>query len=138
MKQRMGITSNDHVIGLQIRTGVGVGEHSLSGNGQAQFFVECAKAITERVNAPVKWYLTTDNSQLKTNLSTNYPQYIVYDPTTAYHIAKINYSAQDKQVSLEQVSQVVAEYMLLATCNDLMISRSGYGETAAYMLHKKR
>ncbi|KAL9975049.1 hypothetical protein ACROYT_G012165 [Oculina patagonica] len=128
-------------IGLQIRMGdVSFGRGSLQNNNiDYKAFFGCAQALEEALarqrpntfKKHLKWFLATDDNNVKEYARENYPLNVVTLNITPQHIKSLK--TRDSE-STEGTLGVLLDHFLLSECDFLILSRSTFGTSAAGLL----
>ena len=153
---RNPVLSNSYVIGIQSRIGGGeIGDGTLIPSPRQVWFRDCALELTNnyqvdihaqqqqqqkynRVMAemrPVAWFLTSDSSLFKDLLMDKHNQARSRTPIVQY--GKQIRSLDAKQNTASDMVDIMAEYFILQQSNELVISASGFGESAGQITGKK-
>jgi len=129
------IMGKNKLICLHVRTGLALKEHVRVPPGQIQYFWNCAEHVESSLigsGAPVKWYLATDDNQLKNSmLEQKKGKMVAYSTGNIRHVS---YEGLDNKEFLS----LMVDWTLLTFCDHYIISRSGYSETASMMAQKPR
>jgi len=119
------------VIGMQIRTGSGVGEHARIETEEIQKFWNCGKILLDKYpNSRI--LLTTDNRILKQQAATIFKDRVVIIDLPIGHVDKVG------RGNHQALRNAIAELLLLSMCDHLIISRSNFGEVATMINFKPR
>ncbi|KAF0976160.1 hypothetical protein FDP41_004835 [Naegleria fowleri] len=124
------------VIGVQIRTGEGVGEPPRLLDTTKSAFWSCIDQVSARIkqaapnNTEPKIFLTTDSNAIKEYARHRYKDRLI---TFNTEIAHVDYSA-----SKGVFQSTLAEFMMLAMCDEFIISRSNFGEAASMLNFNSR
>ncbi len=132
-----------HWIGLQVRSGVGVGE-SLRPH-QPSFFVSCANFFAQQILSSTSkrlvYFITTDLEDYKHVISQQLLQEITPQPILFHFPNKpvhIDQKQKNETLANELLVATVAEFTILSFMDDFAISRSNFGEVASYIGMKPR
>ncbi|KAL9657214.1 hypothetical protein ABK040_011436 [Willaertia magna] len=127
------------LIGIQIRTGGNWNDPLRIKEEDVQIFWNCAQHLMkkyEKEGFKVKYFLTTDNTIVKKEAIKLFgKKKLITMNTPIVHIERSSYNENN---NLESFKSTVVEYLILSLCDELIITRSNFGETASMIGFKSR
>ena len=141
----LALTSQARKLGLHVRMGdISMGKKSLQYiNIDFKHFFDCAQALSEALarknrrafrKEDIRWFLATDDTEVKEYALKNYPANAVTLMMAPQHIKKLEKQTQSASVE-EGMYDIMVDHFLLAECDFLILSeRSTFGRTAAGLM----